>query len=112
MEELAIDKHRSYGLRNESYCSIYSVSIERSIAFDEYERGTFRSDYFSDYVIPTIDHEPWIEKNIPLAQGHKDELIRLLKEKINAGVYERAHTAYRSKVVLCPKEGWWITYSP
>jgi len=70
---------------------------QRSIAFDEDERGTFRQDYFSDYIIPTIDHEPWIEKNIPLHQGNRDELINLLKEKIKAGVYERAQTPYRSK---------------
>ena len=69
----------------------------RSIAFDESERGTFRSDYFSDYIIPTVEHEPWTEKNIPLPLAHKDEIIKLLQEKIKAGVYESAYTSYRSK---------------
>ena len=97
MEELALDKHKELQPEEQKLLQHILRLNERSIAFDENERGTFRNDYFSDYVIPVVDHEPWIEKNIPLAQGHKDELIRLLKEKINAGVYERAHTAYRSR---------------
>ena len=97
MDELAVDKHEEL-LPEERKLLQHIIRInERSIAFDENERGTFRRDYFSDYIIPTIEHEPWIEKNIPLPQGYKDELIRLLKEKINAGVYERATTAYRSR---------------
>ena len=96
MDELAIDKHEELLLEERKLQHVIQIN-ERSIAFDENERGTFRRDYFSDYIIPTIEHEPWIEKNIPLPQGYRDELIRLLKEKINAGVYERATTAYRSR---------------
>ena len=97
MEMLGIDKHEEL-LPEERKLLQYILCInEKSIAFDEDERGTFRRDYFSDYVIPTVQHEPWIEKNFLLHQGHRDELINLLKEKIKAGVYERASTPYRSK---------------
>ena len=97
MASLGIEDHDE--LWPEERCLLQHVLLlnERSIAFDENERGTFRQDYFSDYVIPTIDHEPWIEKNIPLHQGNRDQLINLLKEKIKAGVYERSQTPYRSK---------------
>jgi hypothetical protein len=47
--------------------------------------------------MPIIDHEPWQDKNIPLPQGYKDEIIRILKEKIDAGVYEEAQSSYRSR---------------
>ena len=97
MEELAIDQHEDLWPEERKLLQYVLLLNERSIAFEESERGTFRSDYFSDYIIPVIEHEPWIEKNIPLPQGHKEEIISLLKEKIKAGVYERAHTAYRSK---------------
>jgi len=97
MKMLGIDEHEEL-LPEERKLLQYVLCInERSIAFDEDERGTFRSDYFSDYIIPTVQHEPWIEKNFLLHQGHRDELINLLKEKIKAGVYERASTPYRSK---------------
>ena len=97
MSELAIDTHDELLPEERKLLQHVILLNERSIAFDEQERGTFRRDYFSDYKIPTIEHEPWIEKNIPLPQGYKDELIRLLKEKIKAGVYERASTPYRSR---------------
>src|SRR6201992_1144812 len=70
---------------------------ERSFAFDEHERGTFRSDYFSNYKMPVIDHVPWQDKNMPIPQGYKDEIIKLLKEKVVAGVYEEAQSSYRSR---------------
>ena len=97
MEDLAIDQHKEL-LPEEQKLLQHVIQInERSIAFHEDERGTFRKDYFSDYIIPTVDHEPWIEKNIPLPQGYKDKLIKLLKEKIKAGVYEPAYAPHRSK---------------
>ena len=73
------------------------VLNERGVAFSENERGTFRSDYFSDYKMPVVDHQPWQDKNIPLPQGYKDEIIKLLKEKADAGVYEEAQSSYRSR---------------
>jgi hypothetical protein len=97
MEELALDQHEE--LRPEELKLLQHILTlnERSIAFDENERGTFREEYFSDYVIPTVHHEPWIEKNIPLPQGYKAQILDLLNQKINAGVYERANTVYRAK---------------
>jgi transposase InsO family protein len=73
------------------------VLNERSIAFAEEERGTFRRDYFSDYKMPTVEHQPWQDKNMPIPHGYKDEIIRLLKEKIDHGVYEEAQSSYRSR---------------
>jgi hypothetical protein len=73
------------------------VLNERSIAFDENERGTFRQDYFSDYKIPYLEHEPWMDKNIPIPPGYRDEILGLLREKIDAGVYEPTQSSYRSK---------------
>jgi len=69
----------------------------RSIAFEEKERGTFRQDYFTNYQIPVIAHVPWMDKNIPLPPGHRDEIIRMLKEKMDGGVYEKAQSSYRSR---------------
>ena len=97
MDSLGIEDHEELLPEEKKLLQHVIVLNEHSIAFDEAERGTFKNTYFSDYVIPTVNHEPWIEKNIPLPQGHKDEIIQLLKEKIKAGVYESAQTPYRSK---------------
>src|SRR6202789_4603373 len=47
--------------------------------------------------MPVVEHIPWQEKNMPIPQGYKDQVIKLLKEKIKAGVYELAQSSYRSR---------------
>lgn len=70
---------------------------EDVLAFTEADRGSFREDYFSPYIIPTIPHIPWMEKNIPVPPGIREEVINLLREKLEAGVYERCQSSYRSR---------------
>lgn len=70
---------------------------ERVFAFHQSERGTFREDYFSPYIYPVIPHVPWVHRNIPIPPGIRDKVISLLKEKIDAGVYEPSQSSYRSK---------------
>src|SRR5215470_9244684 len=70
---------------------------EASVAFIEEDRGTFKKSYFSDYIIPTIPHIPWNFKNIPIPPGIKEDVIKLLKDKIRAGVYEPSQASYRSR---------------
>jgi hypothetical protein len=97
MEKL--EEGMSKDLSEEERCLLkHAILInEKSIAFDENERGTFRRDYFSDYKIPVIDHTPWMDRNIPLPKGYVNEIIRMLKEKISAGVYEESQSPYRSR---------------
>lgn len=97
MAELNIDSSPGLWPEEKKLLKYVLKLNERSIAFDEDERGTFRRDYFSDYKMPVVHHQPWQDKNIPLPPGYRDEIIRLLKEKIDAGVYERAQSSYRSK---------------
>ena len=70
MEKLAIDKNPDLSSDEINLLQYILVLNERSIVFDENERGTFRQDYFSDYQMPVMEHEPWREKNIPLPPGY------------------------------------------
>src|SRR5215471_11267002 len=73
------------------------VLNEGAIAFEDTERGTLREDYFSPYIIPTIPHIPWEHKNIPIPPGIRQKVIKLLQDKIAAGVYESSQGSYRSQ---------------
>jgi len=70
---------------------------EKALAFEDIERGTLRESYFSDYVIPTIPHNPWEYRNMPIPPGIMDQVIEVLKLKIDAGVYEPSESSYRSR---------------
>jgi len=66
------------------------------IAWDLTECGNFRKDYFKPIIIPTVPHMPWVEHNIPIPPGIY-EVVRIIKEKIKIGVYERSNSSYQSK---------------
>ncbi|GJE97287.1 polyprotein [Phanerochaete sordida] len=65
--------------------------------FEDSQRGSFREDYFSPYIIPVVPHVPWAFKNIPILLGIHQKVLDLLREKINAGVYESSQSSYRSR---------------
>jgi hypothetical protein len=73
------------------------VLNEKALAYEETDRGTLREDYFSPYIMATVPHTAWEERNIPIPPGIKDKVIELLKHKMDAGVYEHCQSAYRSK---------------
>ena len=70
---------------------------ERALAFEDIERGTLSDAYFSDYVIPTIPHRPWEYRNMPIPPGIMEQVLDVLKLKIDAGVYEPSESSYRSR---------------
>ncbi|KZV59806.1 hypothetical protein PENSPDRAFT_541351, partial [Peniophora sp. CONT] len=37
---------------------------EESLAFSDDQHGTLQQDYFSNYVIPCVDHALWVDRNI------------------------------------------------
>jgi len=61
------------------------MNNELGIVWDDSECGTFHEDYFEPVVIPTIEHEPWALKNIPISPGLKDKVIKFVKTKIDSG---------------------------
>ena len=70
---------------------------EEAFAWDTSEGGTFKEEFFPPVKFPVIPHTPWVEKNIPIPPGIYDEVCRIIKEKIKAGIYEPSSSSYRSK---------------
>jgi hypothetical protein len=66
-------------------------------AWCDQERGHFREDFFPPIEIPTIPHKPWTERNIPIPPGIYEEVCRIIKSKMDAGVYEPSNSSYRSR---------------
>lgn len=70
---------------------------ENAFAWTEDEKGKFSEDYFEPVVIPTVEHVPWMLKNIPIPPGIYDQVIEVIRKKIQAGVYEPSNSSYRSR---------------
>ena len=69
----------------------------QGFAWDDTERGKFREDFFPPIDIPVIPHKPWVLKNIPIPPGLYPEICRIIKVKLEAGVYEPSNSSYRSR---------------
>ena len=61
------------------------------------ERGHFREDFFPPVDIPVIPHKPWVQRNSHIPPGLYDEFCRLVKDKIDAGVFEPSNSSYQSR---------------
>lgn len=70
---------------------------ETAFAWTEDEKGKFSEDYFEPVVIPTVEHVPWMLKNIPIPPGIYDQVVEVIRKKIQAGVYEPSNSSYRSR---------------
>jgi Integrase zinc binding domain/RNase H-like domain found in reverse transcriptase len=79
---------------------------EKAFAWDDSERGSFRQDFFPPIIIPTVDHAPWVYRNIPIPAGIYNEVCKLVQKKIDAGVYEPSNASYRSRwFTVAKKDG-------
>src|SRR6267154_1648022 len=70
---------------------------ETAFAWDTSERGCMDERYFPPVKIPTIAHTPWVQCNIPVPPAIYKDVVRIIKEKIDSGVYEPSTAAYRSR---------------
>ena len=75
----------------------FMMEQNEGFAWDDSERGRFKPEFFPPVEIPTIAHEPWIQKNIPIPPGIYKEVCEIIKTKISAGVYEPSNSSYRSR---------------
>jgi hypothetical protein len=87
---------------------VHHLVMEQNQAFawDDNERGRFREDFFPPIVIPTVEHTPWVYRNIPIPSGIYDEVCKIVQRKIEAGVYEPSNASYRSRwFTVAKKDG-------
>jgi transposase InsO family protein len=69
---------------------------DRTLAFDLSEMGRLSDEYFSPYIMPTVPHHPWEYKNYPIPPGIKDQVLEIIKSRIENGIYEHCQSSYRS----------------
>ena len=81
------------------------MQYEKAIAFMDLERGTFSRNYYPDYVIQTVLHQPWQRKPIRLPQSRREEVIKIMKEQMASGKYEPSSASYRSTFFAVEKKG-------
>ena len=54
--------------------------------------------------MPVVPHTPWVQRNIPIPPGIYDDVCKLIKKKLDAGVFEPSNSSYRSRWFVVPKK--------
>ena len=105
----AMDKvHKGEFLWPEERKLVHHLIMQQNQAFawDDSERGRFRTDFFPPIVMPTVEHTPWVYRNIPIPAGIYEEVCGIVRQKIKAGVYEPSNASYRSRwFTVAKKDG-------
>ena len=76
---------------------------EQAIAFEDSERGKFRSEYFPDYIMEMVPHIPWQLPPIPIPRAIKTEVEELLRNQFKSGNLERSTSSYRARMFTVKK---------
>ncbi|KIK60554.1 hypothetical protein GYMLUDRAFT_105420, partial [Collybiopsis luxurians FD-317 M1] len=64
----------------------FMMAHEDGFAWCDEERGKFKEEFFPPVEMAIVPHTPWVEKNIPIPPGIFEEVCKVLKKKIDAGV--------------------------
>lgn len=72
---------------------------ESAFTHNDDERGAFDPEYFDPIEILIISHVPWVHRQGPIPQGFLNEIMRIIKDKWQSGVYEPSSSSYNS---------WWF----
>jgi len=87
---------------------VHHLIMEQNQAFawDDSERGRFWTDFFPPVVFPTVEHKPWVYRNIPISPGIFEEVCNIVQQKIDAGVYKPSNLSYQSRwFTVAKKDG-------
>ena len=77
----------------------------QGFAWNDSQRGRFREDFFPPVRMPVVEHKPWVLRNMPIPPGIYEEVCKIIQTKIDAGVYERSNSSYRSRWFTVLKKG-------
>ncbi|PFH49269.1 hypothetical protein AMATHDRAFT_100816, partial [Amanita thiersii Skay4041] len=96
----AVDKtHMGDFLRPEERKLMHNFMMlqNQGFAWEDSERGSFKKEFFPPVEIPTINHMPWVQQNIPIPPGIYKEVCKMIQTKIKTGIYEPSNSSYQSR---------------
>ena len=93
-----IKKHKNFLWKEEiRLMDHFMCQQNKEFAWADSERGTFHLDFFPPIEFPVVAHEPYIERSIPIHSEIYKEVCRIIKSKLEAGVYEPSNASYRTR---------------
>src|SRR5258707_15863071 len=74
------------------------------MGFEFTEKGDFIDDVEPAYAIPAISHTLWQAKSFKVPKALEQEVVKIIKDRIDCGALERSFGSYRNPWFLVPKK--------
>ena len=78
--------------------------FETAFAYTPEEMGIYFPSVEEPYVIPLVEHEPWVERAIPIAKSILPQVIEMLKSKMKVGLLEKCYGSYSNRWFVIKKK--------
>ena len=79
---------------------------KKDLAWDETEKRRFHENYFLLVKIPVQEHVPWAWKILLIPPGICEKVIKLIRRKVNLGIYETSYSFYHHQwFTVAKKDG-------
>jgi len=91
--------HRSEFLWPEERKLMHYMIVEQNQAFawEDPERERFKEEYFPVIEIPIVVHVLWVKRPFRIPLEIYEEICRMIKKKIDMGVYKPSNSSYCSR---------------
>ena len=60
----------------------FMMKFKCGFAWKESQKGKFREDFFPPLKMPVVPHVPWALRNIPIPPGIYNEVVKIIRDKI------------------------------
>jgi hypothetical protein len=80
------------------------VLREKALAFEDKDRGVLRESYAAPYVFSTKEHTPWRQRPLPIPKAIQEDVIQLIKDRLESGLYEEAVSPYSGRWFVVQKK--------
>jgi hypothetical protein len=75
-----------------------------ALAFEDKDRGVLKETYASPYIFSTKEHTPWRQRPLPIPKAIQEDVIQLIKERLESGLYEEATSTYSGRWFVVQKK--------
>ncbi|OMJ14904.1 hypothetical protein AYI69_g8395 [Smittium culicis] len=80
-----------------SYFKTALQSCDRAFSFTPEEMGMLNENVESPIKVETVEHIPWMHKPYPIPKGIQEEVKKLIKSKIQAGILGSSNGSYSNR---------------
>ncbi|TFK17443.1 hypothetical protein FA15DRAFT_605063 [Coprinopsis marcescibilis] len=106
MEQLGMAKNSFLLEEERKLAMMVLTNNEMALAFDELQKGRFRLDMFPELQFAVLLHVPWAEPSNRIPLAIEEKVMKMLKDKVDAGTYEPSTSSYCHQWFCVGEEGW------